>query len=172
MMQGRTSNENKFIGQKGKDNIQLDRDRQEEEEEDDEKQQKSKFGCGIMRRYPIISLLLFVFSGIGVGIALSMWNPDESDSTSKEVVLQWIGLVGDLFLRCLKAIVLPIVFVNVIIAVVDMMMVGAAGGVSAKTVGLYLATTLLAGTLNMIRELIERNIFVIKQQNLYSVIII
>ena len=171
MMQGRTSNENKFNGQKGKDNIQLDRDRQEEEE-DDEKQQKSKFGCGIMRRYPIISLLLFVFSGIGVGIALSMWNPDESDSTSKEVVLQWIGLVGDLFLRCLKAIVLPIVFVNVIIAVVDMMMVGAAGGVSAKTVGLYLATTLLAGTLNMIRELIERNIFVIKQQNLYSVIII
>ena len=169
MMQGRTSNENKFIGQKGKDNIQLDRDRQEE---DDEKQQKSKFGCGIMRRYPIISLLLFVFSGIGVGIALSMWNPDESDSTSKEVALQWIGLVGDLFLRCLKAIVLPIVFVNVIIAVVDMMMVGAAGGVSAKTVGLYLATTLLAGTLNMIRELIERNIFVIKQQNLYSVIII
>lgn len=149
MMQGRTSNENKFIGQKGKDNIQLDRDRQEEEE-DDEKQQKSKFGCGIMRRYPIISLLLFVFSGIGVGIALSMWNPDESDSTSKEVALQWIGLVGDLFLRCLKAIVLPIVFVNVIIAVVDMMMVGAAGGVSAKTVGLYLATTLLAGSIGAI----------------------
>ena len=35
---------------------------------------------------------------------------------------------------------------NVIIAVVDMMMVGAAGGVAGKTVGLYLITTLIAGT--------------------------
>jgi solute carrier family 1 (high affinity glutamate transporter) protein 2 len=103
-----------------------------------------------MGRYPIISLLLFVFSGIGLGIGISMWNPDGNDSTSKEVTLQWIGLVGDLFLRCLKAIVLPIVFVNVIIAVVDMMMVGAAGGIGAKTVGLYLATTLVAGTLGAI----------------------
>jgi Na+/H+-dicarboxylate symporter len=141
MMQGRTSKESKFMGQEREDNTQFDR-----QEEEDEKQQTSKLGCGIMGRYPIISLLLFVFSGIGLGIGLSMWNPDENDSTSKEVTLQWIGLVGDLFLRCLKAIVLPIVFVNVIIAVVDMMMVGAAGGVGAKTVGLYLTTTLLAGT--------------------------
>jgi Na+/H+-dicarboxylate symporter len=148
MMQG-TSNESKFMEQKGEDNNHLDRQGGGEEEEDG-KQQTSKLGCGIMGRYPIISLLLFVFSGIGSGIGLSMWNPDENDSTSKEVALQWIGLVGDLFLRCLKAIVLPIVFVNVIIAVVDMMMVGAAGGVGAKTVGLYLATTLLAGTFGAI----------------------
>ena len=56
----------------------------------------------------------------------------------------------DLFLRCLKAIVLPIVFVNVIIAVVDMMMVGAAGGIGGKTVGLYLSTTLMAGIFGVI----------------------
>lgn len=45
----------------------------------------------------------------------------------------------------LKCIVLPIVFVNVIIAVVDMMQVGQAGGVGGRTVLLYLSTTLLAG---------------------------
>ena len=46
-------------------------------------------GCGIMGRYPIISLLLFVAIGIGSGIALSFWNGDE-----KDIALQWIGLIG------------------------------------------------------------------------------
>ena len=45
----------------------------------------------------------------------------------------------------LKCIVLPIVFVNVIIAVVDMMQAGQAGGVGGRTVLLYLGTTALAG---------------------------
>ena len=48
--------------------------------------------------------------------------------------------------RSLKAIVLPIVFVNVIIAVVEMMAAGTAGGIGGKTVALYLGTTLIAGT--------------------------
>jgi Sodium:dicarboxylate symporter family len=47
----------------------------------------------------------------------------------------------------LKAIVSPIVFVNVTIAVVEMMQVGAVGAVGGKTIGLYLLTTLLAGTM-------------------------
>jgi hypothetical protein len=47
----------------------------------------------------------------------------------------------------LKCIVLPIVFVNVIIAVVDMMQVGTAGGVGGRTVILYLCTTVIAGIL-------------------------
>lgn len=59
--------------------------------------QTAKLGCGIMGRYPVITLLSFVGAGIGLGIGLSVWQPD--DPQAKETCLQWIGLVGVLFLR-------------------------------------------------------------------------
>jgi len=51
-------------------------------------------GCGIMGRYPVTSLLLFVGLGIGIGIGLSLWTPDHDNSISKEYTLKWIGLIG------------------------------------------------------------------------------
>jgi hypothetical protein len=59
--------------------------------------QSTPLGCGIFGRYPIASLLIFVAVGTGVGVGLSFWTPD--DPNTKKVVLQWLGLVGDLFLR-------------------------------------------------------------------------
>lgn len=112
-------------------------------------------GCGILGRYPIISLLSFVILGVCIGVGLSYWRPEtEEDMNSKDVALQWIGLVGDLFLRMLKCIVLPLVFVNVIIAVVDMMQVGKAGGVGGRTVLLYLCTTIMAGIIAVVFSVI------------------
>mmetsp|Transcript_17210 Transcript_17210/g.41800 ORF Transcript_17210/g.41800 Transcript_17210/m.41800 type:complete len:646 (+) Transcript_17210:159-2096(+) len=111
--------------------------------DDHSSQNQPKLGCGVFGRYPLITLLVFVALGIGIGIGLAQWQPD--DPETKAVALKWIGLFGDMFLRALKAIVLPIVFVNVIISMVDMVDVGAAGGVGGKTVGLYVATTLMAG---------------------------
>ena len=59
-----------------------------------------KMGCGIMGRYPIISLLSFVITGMVLGIGLSFWVPTtEEELVSKQVALQWIGLIGDMFLR-------------------------------------------------------------------------
>jgi hypothetical protein len=59
-----------------------------------------QLGCGILGRYPIISLISFVLTGILLGIGLSYWRPtDEDGQNSKAVALQWIGLVGDMFLR-------------------------------------------------------------------------
>ena len=46
------------------------------------------------------------------------------------------------------------VFVNVILAVLDMMKVGAAGGIGGKTVGLYVLTTVLAGIIGVVMSLI------------------
>jgi hypothetical protein len=60
-----------------------------------------KTGCGIFGRYPIISILLFASVGICLGIGLSAWDPDDGDD-SKDVVIKWIGLVGDLFIRALS----------------------------------------------------------------------
>ena len=78
-----------------------------EVEVDKADQLEISLGCGILGRYPIISLLSFVVLGVCVGVGLSYWRPEtEADEQSKAVALQWIGLVGDLFLRCVAIILL------------------------------------------------------------------
>jgi hypothetical protein len=105
-------------------------------------------GCGILARYPVLSVLLFAGVGLSVGIGLSFWEPDDVDSKKK--TLKWLGLVGDLFIRSLKCVVLPLVFVNVIISVMDMMKVGKASSIGWKTIGMYLLTTIFAATLGIL----------------------
>jgi hypothetical protein len=66
-----------------------------EEDEDD-----PLAGCGILGRYPIISVITFAVVGICIGIGLSSWEPEDGDT--KDVVIKWLGLVGDLFIRSLS----------------------------------------------------------------------
>ena len=105
-------------------------------------------GCGVLGRYPILSVVSFAAAGIGIGIALSSWEPENPDT--KETTLKWIGLIGDLFIRALKAVVLPLVFVNVAVSIVDMMMMGRASSVGIKTIVLYICTTLIASVIGLI----------------------
>jgi hypothetical protein len=87
--------------------------------------------CGILGRYPVLSVLIFAAVGLGVGVGLSFW---EDDGDSKDKTLKWIGLIGDLFIRSLKCVILPLVFINVVISVMDMMTIGKAGSIGWKTV--------------------------------------
>jgi len=116
--------------------------------DDEAEAQVETNGCGILGRYPVLSVLAFATVGISLGLGLSYWEPE--DSTDKDTALKWIGLIGDMFIRALKAVVLPLVFVNVTLSVIDMMTVGRAGSVGWKTIGLYLLTTLLASILGLI----------------------
>jgi hypothetical protein len=57
-------------------------------------------GCGILGRYPVVSVLAFAIVGIGIGVGLSFWDPDDSDEAEKKyITLKWLGLIGDLFIR-------------------------------------------------------------------------
>jgi Na+/H+-dicarboxylate symporter len=114
-------------------------------------------GCGILGRYPILSILLFAGCGLGIGIGLSFWEPDDMEDKSK--TLKWLGLMGDLFIRSLKCIVLPLVFVNVIISVMEMMKVGKASSIGWKTIGLYLLTTICAAILGIITTLSLKGLY-------------
>jgi Na+/H+-dicarboxylate symporter len=105
-------------------------------------------GCGILGRYPILSVLLFAGFGLAIGIGLSFWEPEDMDKKKK--TLKWLGLIGDLFIRSLKCVVLPLVFVNVIISVMEMMKVGKASAIGWKTIGLYLLTTVFAAILGIL----------------------
>ena len=101
------------------------------DEEEEEEEIKNIFGgCGPMKDYPVMTVILCAAIGIAAGVGLSFWDPN--DANTKTVTLQWIGLIGDMFIRALKCVVLPLVFVNVIISVVDMMSVGKASIIGGK----------------------------------------
>jgi Na+/H+-dicarboxylate symporter len=114
-------------------------------------------GCGILARYPVLSVLLFAGVGVAVGVGLSFWEPD--DMEKKDKTLKWLGLVGDLFIRALKCVVLPLVFVNVIISVMEMMDVGKASSIGWKTIGLYLLTTIMASILGILSTLSLKGLY-------------
>ena len=128
-----------------------------EEETDERPIEQPNLGCGILGRYPIVSVITAAAIGVGIGIALSYWEPE--DPETKETVLKWVGLIGDLFIRCLKAVVLPLVFCNVAVSIVDMMMQGRASTVGVKTIVLYICTTLIASIIGLISVLIFQSKF-------------
>lgn len=114
-------------------------------------------GCGILGQYPVLSVLIFAAVGIGSGVGLSYWEPD--DPETKDKLLKWLGLIGDLFIRALKCVVLPLVFINVVISIMDMMTVGKAGAIGLKTIGLYLLTTVMAAILGIISIVSFKGLF-------------
>lgn len=64
-----------------------------------------------------------------------------------------------MFIRALQIVVLPLIFINVIIAVVEMMLVGKAGTIGSRTILFYLATTCIAAIMGIISVLIFRGLF-------------
>lgn len=87
----------------------------------------------------VATLLIVVAAGAGLGLGLLFAN-NEVDPD----LISWVGLPGDLFIRALKCVVLPLIFVNVILAVIQMLEAGKAGKIGKYTVIMYLLTTMLA----------------------------
>lgn len=96
--------------------------------------------------------LLFVLTGAGIGVAIGIgiyyWNPE--DPHTKNTVLLWLGLLGELFLRALKCVILPLIFVSIAISVMDMLLLGQAGKMVGVTIGLYIFTTVCAVILGVL----------------------
>lgn len=117
-----------------------------------EDKQSSSSKCSQFVRDPTFIILLGALIGFGIGIAIS-------DGRASEEVVSWIALPGDLFLRALKCIVLPLVFVNIILAVIDMMNVGKAVSIGWRTVVMYTLTTLLAAIEGLVCVLLFKPLF-------------
>jgi hypothetical protein len=64
--------------------------------------------------------------------------------------MKWIGLIGDVFIRLLKCIVLPLVFVSITMSVMDMLSLGEAGTIVGTTIGLYAFTTVCAAVIGCV----------------------
>jgi len=121
---------------------------------DDSDEAPSKKGgfCGFYQNNRILAILIFMTVGIAIGVGLSFWEPE--DPEAKKVCIQWIGLAGDLFFRAIICFVIPLVFVNIIIAIVQMMSVGNASSIGWTVIALYLTTTVAAAFFGSMSTLI------------------
>lgn len=115
--------------------------------------------CSLMDRFPIVFVLTGAALGIAIGIGLSAWNP--ADPSGKTVVIQWIGLLGELFIRSLKCIVLPLVSVSIAISVMDMLSLGETGTIVSTTIGLYVLTTVCAAIIGVVCSLTFEGFYVL-----------
>lgn len=101
----------------------------------------------LLRRWFAIPLWKRVVGGLFLGIALGLVWPDGANA---------IKLVGDLFVRLIKMLVVPVVLITIaagIAALGDPRRLGSIGG---KTVGLFALTTLVSVTIGMIAGLLVR----------------
>lgn len=121
--------------------------------------QNAKLGCGPFAKFPILTIVSFAVIGIGTGYGLSVWDP--SNAQAKKDVVRWVGLVGDMFLRMLKCLVLPLVFFSVVLSVVDMLRLGKARKVVLSTLGLYFTTTVMAAIFGVLTSIIFKSIFIV-----------
>ena len=72
----------------------------------------------ITGQFPLTFVMAGVIIGMSLGIGLSFWTP--ADPSVKSTAILWIGLLGQLFIRSLKCIILPLVFVSIAVSVMDM----------------------------------------------------
>ncbi|OQR85011.1 dicarboxylate/amino acid:cation (Na or H) symporter (DAACS) family protein [Achlya hypogyna] len=95
-----------------------------------------------------------IFFGVVVGVGLGVL-------VSRVPVLKthlglWIALPGDLFVRALRCLVLPMVFTGITVAIAETVAVGKTAMLGLRTIGMYFVSSLLAAALGMSVALLAR----------------
>ena len=118
---------------------------------------RSSGSQGACWSHPVAVVVCCASLGLLAGWGLSSWQP--ADPAAKRSAVRWVGLVGDLFLRGLRCVVLPLVFVSVTLSVADMLARGKAGEVVRRTILLYLTTTVAAASIGVGTALVFSRLF-------------
>ncbi len=87
-------------------------------------------------------ILVFMLAGLVVGTFLQ-WLP-ESEFVNDYLIDGLFGIVGTLFIKALKMLMVPLVLVSLIVGTSSLTDPSKLGRLSIKTLGLYLATTAIA----------------------------
>ena len=125
-------------------------DHHEELQEENPKTCGSKF-CKHYGDHQLMYVIIGAIIGICLGVGLTYWHPE--DPQAKETALMWIGLLGEMFLRALKCVILPLIFSSITISIMDMLALGKAGSIVGHTIGLYILTTVCAATIGVLSSL-------------------
>lgn len=84
----------------------------------------------------MLAILVCIVLGLTIGWLLNHYEVDSS-------VTNWVRTPGDLYVRAVQCIVVPLVFVNLAVAVADLVHIGKANAISARVALFFVATTLI-----------------------------
>ena len=87
------------------------------------------------------------FFGILLGITLSIVKLPNS---IENIILDLLNFGGDIFLKTIKMLVVPIVFFSIVNGVANLNNINSLGRIGFKSIFLYLTTTFLAITISLI----------------------
>ncbi len=96
---------------------------------------------GLLRRWFAVPLWQRVLGAMAIGVLLGLLWPAATDA---------IAFVGELFVRLIRMLVVPIVFISIASGVTALADPRKLGSVGARTVGLFAATTFCAVSIGMI----------------------
>lgn len=95
------------------------------------------------------ALTLLTLSGVIAGIILGLILRTSSDEPWTQRNAMYVSFVGDLFLRMLKALIIPLI-VSSLISAVGNLDLSLSGRIGARAVAYYMTTTVMAVVLGII----------------------
>jgi Na+/H+-dicarboxylate symporter len=96
---------------------------------------------GLLRRWVAVPLWQRVLGALAIGVLLGLAWPAATDA---------IAFVGELFVRLIRMLVVPIVFISIASGVTALADPRKLGSVGARTVGLFAATTFFAVSIGIL----------------------
>lgn len=106
-------------------------------------------------KFPLyIQILLGMLAGILLGILALQFDTDQFDGT--QFIQHWIRPWGQLFIRLLQLIAIPLVFISLVKGVTGLKDISKFSRIGGKTVGIYLCTTVVAVLLGLTLGLIVK----------------
>ena len=105
------------------------------------------------------------FFGILLGITLSIVKLPNS---FENIILDFLNFGGDIFLKTIKMLVVPIVFFSIVNGVANLNNINSLGRIGFKSIFLYLTTTFLAITISLILAnflILEKELILMLIQN-------
>ncbi len=101
-----------------------------------------------------IKLWKRVFLGLILGVAFGLAVSQTMDPVAAEALLAKVRVIGDVFIRLIRMIVVPLVFFTLVAGIYAMGDPKKLGTIGVKAFGLYLATTFFANLMGLAMGLI------------------
>lgn len=97
-----------------------------------------------------------VFIGLGIGIVLGglIQLAFGSDSATTSSIIEWIDIVGTGYVRFLRMLVMPLIFVSLVRAFTEMEGESNIGKIGANVLGVLVITVAIASALGIITVLL------------------
>ncbi len=106
-------------------------------------------------KFPLyIQILLGMLAGILLGILALQFDTEQFDGT--QFIQHWIRPWGQLFIRLLQLIAIPLVFISLVKGVTGLKDISKFSRIGGKTIGIYLCTTVVAVLLGLTLGLIVK----------------